>query len=110
TDDGFYDIGIPGNDRGRGKIVQKVAALEFAFKTPTLRDVAVRAPYMHDGSIPTLEAVVQHYDRGGAIKRATVSPGVRRLNLTVSERTDLVAFLKALTGTVAPVDIPGLPQ
>ncbi|HEX7928882.1 MAG TPA: cytochrome c peroxidase [bacterium] len=110
TDDGFYDIGIPGNDRGRGKIVQTVKAMEFAFKTPTLRDVADRAPYMHNGSVPTLEAVVDHYNRGGAVARATLAPTVRKLNLTAVEKADLVAFLKALTGTVAPVDIPGLPQ
>jgi len=63
------------------------------FKTPPLRDVARRAPYMHDGSFATLEDVVRYYDHGGTPNRL-----VRPLRLTGEEVKDLVAFLEALTG------------
>jgi cytochrome c peroxidase len=72
TDDKFHDIGTSTTDRGRGAEV-KDDALNFAFKTSTLRSVAVRAPYMHDGSIPTLCDVVLHYEKGG-IERPSRSP------------------------------------
>ena len=73
-------------------------ALNFAFKTPTLRSVAVRAPYMHDGSIPTLSDVVRHYEKGG-IERPSRSPMMRPLQLSDQDRADLVAFMETLTGT-----------
>jgi cytochrome c peroxidase len=72
-----------------------------AFKTPTLRDVARRGPYMHDGSIATLRDVVAFYDRGG-IANPSLSPEMARLNLSASEHEDLVAFLESLTGEIAP--------
>ncbi len=66
TDASFHDIGTAHDDDiGRGRLFPSSAALKYAFKTPTLRDVAHRAPYMHDGSVPTLEAVIDLYDRGG---------------------------------------------
>ena len=71
-----------------------------AFKTPTLRDVARRGPYMHDGSIATLRDVVAFYDRGG-ITNPSLSPEMARLSLSASEQEDLVAFLEALTGEIA---------
>ena len=64
TDHGFYDIGLTGRDPGRGPILG-VPAVNSAFKTPTLRELVWTAPYMHDGSIATLEQVVRHYERGG---------------------------------------------
>ncbi len=73
-----------------------------AFKTPTLRNVAVTAPYMHDGSIETLREVVVHYNNGG-VTNATdplndfLSGGIRPLNLTEEQIDDLVAFMEALT-------------
>lgn len=97
TDEGFRDIGLPDtNDRGRGRIKPDIEGLAFAFKTPTLRGVAERAPYMHDGSLPTLEAVVEHYDRGGN-PRPSLSPDIFPLHLTEQEKADLVAFMRSLS-------------
>lgn len=68
-----------------------------AFKTPTLRNIAKTAPYMHDGSLKTLEEVVEHYNKGGN-KNPFLSGSIRELNLTANEKKDLTAFLKrALT-------------
>jgi cytochrome c peroxidase len=96
TDHAFHDIGLPSDDLGRGAII-KVPELNHAFKTPTLRNVADRAPYMHDGSIGTLEGVVEHY-RSGIVQRPTLSPDLPRID-TLSNRdiADLVAFLHALS-------------
>jgi cytochrome c peroxidase len=73
-----------------------------AFKTSTLRNVAVTPPYMHDGSIKTLREVVVHYNNGGITKQGDpvndfLSGGIRPLNLTEAEIDDLVAFMEALT-------------
>ncbi len=96
TDDQFHDIGTTTTDQGRGREV-KDAALNFAFKTPTLRSVALRAPYMHNASIATLADVVRHYERGG-IDRPSRSPVLVPVQLTETERLDLVAFMETLTG------------
>ena len=66
------------------------------FKTPTLRNVAVTAPYMHDGSIETLEEVIELYNQGGE-DNPMLDSGIRPLNLTEQEKADLLEFLKALT-------------
>ena len=73
-----------------------------AFKTSTLRNVAVTAPYMHDGSIATLREVVEHYNNGGVTNEGDrvndfLSGGIRALNLTDQQIDDLVAFMEALT-------------
>lgn len=73
-----------------------------AFKTPTLRNVAVTPPYMHDGSLATLKDVVVHYNNGGVTKEGSpvndfLSGGIRPLNLTDQEIDDLVSFMEALT-------------
>jgi cytochrome c peroxidase len=96
TDDQLHDIGTTTTDQGRGREV-KDAALNFAFKTPTLRSVALRAPYMHNASIATLADVVRHYERGG-IDRPSRSPMLVPIQLTEAERLDLVAFMETLTG------------
>ena len=98
TDDAFHDIGTTTTDKARGGEV-KDPRLDFAFKTPTLRSVAVRPPYMHDGSIATLADVVRHYEKGG-IDRPSRSPLLQPLRLTDEERADLVAFMQTLTGNV----------
>lgn len=67
-----------------------------AFKTPSLRNVAVTGPYMHDGSLKTLEEVVEFYNQGGR-KNPFLSSGIRPLNLSEQEKRDLVEFLKSLT-------------
>jgi cytochrome c peroxidase len=96
TDDQFHDIGTTTTDMGRGKEA-KDGALNFAFKTPTLRSVALRAPYMHNASIATLGDVVRHYEKGG-IDRPSRSPMFVPVQLTDQERLDLVAFMETLTG------------
>lgn len=73
-----------------------------AFKSPTLRNIAVTAPYMHDGSLFTLREVVTHYNNGGVTNEGDpvndyLSGGIRPLNLTDQEIDDLIAFLEALT-------------
>jgi cytochrome c peroxidase len=96
TDDQFHDIGTTTTDQGRGREV-KDPALNFAFKTPTLRSVALRAPYMHNASIATLMEVVRLYKKGG-IDRPSRSPMLLPIELTEPERGDLVAFMETLTG------------
>jgi cytochrome c peroxidase len=96
TDDSFHDIGTTTSDLGRGREV-KNESLNFAFKTPTLRSVALRAPYMHNASIATLSDVVKHYEKGG-IARPSRSPMMLPIQLTDQERLDLVAFMETLTG------------
>jgi len=98
TDDKFHDIGTTTTDQGRGREV-KDAALNFAFKTPTLRSVAVRAPYMHNASIANLSDVVRHYEKGG-IDRPSRSPMMRPVQLSDQERADLVAFMETLNGAM----------
>lgn len=68
-----------------------------AFKTPTLREIAHTAPYMHDGSLKTLEDVVEFYNKGG-IPNQNLDAKIKRLNLTDRDKKDLVAFLNALSG------------
>jgi cytochrome c peroxidase len=94
TDDSFHDIGIEADDLGRAKVTPRIELARFAFKTPTLRSVAERAPYLHDGSAETLEEVMALYTRGGAVHRPSLSPEIKPLGLTSSEEQDVVAFLK----------------
>lgn len=105
TDDGFHDIGLPDGDIGRARIVPGIAILEHAFKTPTLRNIAERPPYMHDGSLPTLEAVIDHYDHG-YVDRPSLSPEMKRSKLTAQEKADLVAFLQSLSSRDKGVTFP----
>jgi cytochrome c peroxidase len=83
-------------DEGRAAITRQPGD-RGAFKTPTLREVEHSAPYMHDGSIDTLDAVVDYYDRGGN-RHALLDPELRPLGLSESEKRVLVAFLRALSG------------
>ena len=110
TDDSFHDTGVAGHDLGRGVVLPTIEVMQHAFKTPTLRNVARRAPYMHDGSVATLEDVVELYDQGGSVKRPSLSPEVKPLHLTRDEKHDVVAFLRALTSVDAAVEIPELPR
>jgi cytochrome c peroxidase len=109
TNDGFQDIGLPSDDVGRGKFVPGVIKMEHAFKTPGLREIARRAPYMHDGSLATLEQVVEHYDHGG-VDRPSRSDLMRPLGLTAQEKSDLVAFLNSLSSNLTPTAAPVLPR
>ena len=89
------------SELGRFAVTRKFDDLG-AFKTPTLRNVAATAPYMHDGSIKTLRDVVVHYNNGGVTNEGDplndfLSGGIRPLNLSESEIDDIVAFMEALT-------------
>lgn len=89
------------SELGRFAVDDQLSSLG-GFKTPTLRNIAVTAPYMHDGSLKTLREVVEHYNNGGTMdadKPANdfLSGGIRPLNLTEQEIDDLVAFLESLT-------------
>ncbi len=103
TDDRFHNTGVgfrsgSNNDEGR-YVVTHDERDHAAFKTPTLRDIALTAPYMHDGSLATLEDVVEFYSKGGN-RNPNLDPRMRSLNLSSDEQRQLVAFLKALSGRV----------
>jgi cytochrome c peroxidase len=79
-----------------------------AFKTPTIRNVALTGPYMHDGSQATLEEVVEWYDKGGH-PNPHLSDKIKPLNLSDQEQADLVEFMKACTSDTPPVETGRLP-
>ena len=109
TDHSFHDIGLPDTDIGRGKQLAEIVKMQHAFKTPGLRDISRRQPYMHDGSMATLEEVIDHYINGGT-PRASRSEEMKPLAMTGEERADLLAFLHTLTGPLNPVVLPVLPR
>ncbi len=110
TDNGFHNIGLKGNeDLGRFAVVP-VKILKGAFKTPTLRDVAMTPPYMHNGAYKTLAEVVDHYDRAGEDKNEIADPNLRPLQLSTQDKADLIAFLNSLTGRPLYISVPKLPQ
>jgi len=89
------------SELGRFAVTRNLSEMG-AFKTPTLRNIGLTAPYMHDGSLATLEEVVEHYNRGGASaddEKITdlLSGGIKPLNLSQEEKENLVAFMKSLT-------------
>jgi cytochrome c peroxidase len=120
TDEQFHNLGVGWNEKtgkfadlGRwaiDPIGAKSDASLGAFKTPSVRDVEHNAPYMHDGSLATLEDVVEHYDKGGNPNPALDSD-MKKLSLTAQEKKDVVAFMKALTGETKKLDelLPKLP-
>jgi len=107
TDNKFHNIGVgadtSGNFEDVGRYVQTKSASDMgAFKTPTLRNIAKTAPYMHDGSLATLKDVVDHYV-GGGTSNPHLDKEIHALAfLTFNERADLKAFLESLTGTLPP--------
>lgn len=113
TDNGFHNVGLASHgkpDPDLGRYTQRpVAVNKGAFKTPTLRDVELTAPYFHDGSAKTLLEVVEHYNRGGVVREG-ISPNIKPLELTRQEAEDIVAFMKALTSTPKTVALPQLPK
>jgi cytochrome c peroxidase len=115
SDNGFHNIGVKNltenEDVGRFAVVP-LPSMKGAFKTPTLRDIALSSPYMHNGMYKTLEEVIDHYDRKGDDK-TNLSPnmqGPEPLNLSAEEKKDLVEFLKSLTGKPVLVTLPTLPN
>jgi len=102
TDELFHNLGVgweaSGNFRDLGRYsVTKREEDQGKFKTPTLREITKTAPYMHDGSLPTLEDVIDFYDKGGN-KNPNLDLEMRPLNLTTQEKKNLIEFLKALNG------------
>ena len=86
----------PANDLGRYEVTHDPAD-RWRFKTPTLRNVSLTAPYMHDGSFPTLRGVVEFYNRGGH-RHEGLDPVLHPLDLSEGEIDEIVAFLESLTG------------
>jgi cytochrome c peroxidase len=110
TDASFHDVGVAKNDDiGRGRLFPTSVKLQYAFKMPTLRDVMRRGPYMHDGSLSTLEDVIDLYNRGG-IDRPSRDDEIHQLNLPQSEKAELIAFLQTLNGKAKPFTLPMLPR
>ncbi|KNZ33225.1 MAG: cytochrome C peroxidase [Methylibium sp. NZG] len=107
TDDKFHDVGLPDADKGRS-VVTKKAEDDFGMKTPGLREISARAPYMHDGSLATLEAVMGHYVAGGTA-RPTRSPLMKPVPLNGTEVADVIAFLRTLSSPQSVVTLPNLP-
>ncbi len=112
SDESYRNIGVGMDaekpDLGRFEVT-KDEKDKGKFKTPTCRNVAQTAPYMHDGSIETLEEVVQVYNSGG-FKNPWLDEKITRLGLTDREVADLVEFMKALTGDFPPVATGRLPK
>jgi cytochrome c peroxidase len=103
TDEQFHNTGVAWRtgaltDEGRAAVTH-VSTDRGAFKTPTLREVARTAPYMHDGSLATLNQVIDFYDEGGA-KNSSLDPQVKPLRLSPPDKLDLLEFLESLTGRI----------
>ena len=105
TDERFHNTGVAWrsdtrafNDDGRFEVTGREPD-HGAFKTPTLREVARTAPYMHDGGLATLEEVIEFYDRGGR-PNPYLDTEIRPLGLDATEKRALAAFLRALSGDV----------
>ncbi len=113
TDNQFHNIGLPQvgplkEDLGRYEVTKNEKDKK-AFKTPTIRNVTLTPPYMHNGVFKTLEEVVDFYNKGGG-EDPNKSDKIFKLSLTDKEKEDLVAFLKTLTGNLPIVSYPQLPQ
>lgn len=89
------------NDLGRYEVTGDVAD-RWRFKTPTLRNLTLTAPYMHDGSLLTLKEVVAFYNKGG-VPNPLQDPRIRPLGLSAQDEADLLAFLESLTGDYRPL-------
>jgi cytochrome c peroxidase len=111
SDDKYHNIGVPGSgttDKGRFDVTRDPDDMG-AFKTPSLRNVALTGPYMHDGSISTLREAVKHYEDVD-LDFPNLDPLIDHWGLTDEEIDDVVAFLKSLTGEPVRVDTPALPK
>ncbi|MCF6432714.1 MULTISPECIES: cytochrome-c peroxidase [unclassified Leisingera] len=108
TDNQLHDIGIQTTDLGGGGLTPPDPEMNYRFKTPGLRNIALRAPYMHDGSLTSLREVVRHYADGGSAK-ASRMPDIEGFAATEADITDLIAFLQTLTDTGTNVPTPILP-
>ncbi len=112
TDDGFHNIGLKAHgeknpDMGRYAL-KPISVLKGAFKTPTLRDITLSAPYFHNGEATTLDQVMEHYNTGG-VPQKDLSPNMKAANLSKQEMADIIAFMQALTTPPEPFVLPILP-
>lgn len=110
SDEKFHNIGAgegPGQkDPGRAAVTKNSA--DFGkFKTPTLRNITLTAPYMHDGSLETLQEVIEFYNQGGR-PNPNLDKEIKPLELTDEEKIDLLEFLESLTGPVISVNVEEL--
>ena len=112
SDQSFHNLGAgmdkPDPDLGRFKET-KDPADSGRFKTPTLRNIELTPPYLHTGAEKTLMDVINFYDRGG-VRNSNLDPLMLPLSLTRHEKEDLVEFMKALTGTIPAIPVPGFPE
>ncbi len=111
ADEKYHNLGVgmASDDPDLGRFVVTNETIDTgAFKTPTIRNVALTAPYMHDGSQTTLEEVVEWYDKGGHAN-PHLSDKIKPLKLTDTEQADLVEFMKACTSELPPVETERLP-
>jgi cytochrome c peroxidase len=100
SDEQLHNTGVAWRD---GRLIDSGAG-HGEFKTPTLREVARTSPYMHDGSLTSLEQVVDYYDRGGNTN-PWLDPELRALGLSNEDKRNLVAFLRALSGHLTEGDL-----
>ena len=113
TDEKYHNIGVGVDESGKLADVGRHSETEAevdrgAFKTPTIRNVALTPPYMHDGGMKTLMEVVEHYAKGGT-PNATLSDKMKQLKLSDQDKLDLVAFMEACTGDFPEVETGRLP-
>ena len=111
TDNQFHSLGVSqeGADLGRYSVTKEEKD-KWRFRTTPLRNLTQTAPYMHNGSIETLEGVINFYHRGGGSNRFNKSPNMIKLHLTNQEKKELVSFLKALDGKTPAISMPELPR
>jgi cytochrome c peroxidase len=112
TDEKYHNLGIgmDAEEPNLGRFGQTGEEKDKgAFKTPTIRNVADSPPYMHDGSLKTLEEVVEHYVKGGTPNQ-WLSKDIVKLKLSDQDKKDLVAFMQACSGPLPPVQEGRLPQ
>ena len=107
TDHQYHDVGLLSEDQGRMLITGNLQD-ERAFKTPSLRNISQRAPYMHDGSMTTLKQILSHYV-GGFQQRSSLSNKIKPLSLSEQDLQDLEVFLMTLTGEDKAITLPLLP-
>jgi len=86
------------SELGRFNVTKRITDIG-KFKTPTLRNISLTAPYMHDGSMKTLEEVIDYYDKGGD-QNKFIDAAIFPLHFTDQEKVDLLEFLKALNSSV----------
>lgn len=109
TDNKFHDVGWYTDDVGRAKFEPDNIKAQHAFKTPGLRNLTYRAPFMHNGGVSNLEAVIRHYETGG-IRRPSISDLMKPIQIDDQERQDLISFLNSLTADKSNTPMPNLPN